>query len=128
MNLSGQGKEDVLSECGKACSESYTLELYRRIRKESADVEDFFKRLKSELPEIKVVEAVRGQLYEIRYTECMCDLHKKGFVNCGAFCECSRQSLLYNLTQIFPDKSVRVELTDSILNGAPECVLRVSLG
>lgn len=126
--LGSQGREDLLSQCGKACSESFTLELYKKIKEQSADTEDFFKRLADEVPEIKVIETSRGQGYEIRYKECLCDLHTKGYVNCGSLCECSRQSLLYNLTTVFPDKSVRVELTDSILNGAPECVLRVSLG
>ena len=117
----------LLACCGRACSESYSLLVYRRVRAESADVADFFDRLRQEIPAIEIEEMERGSVYEIRYRECLCDLHRDGLVHSPALCECSRQSLLYNLSQAFPEKRIDVSLRGSILAGDGRCVLRATL-
>lgn len=126
--LSEEERRDLLGECGKECSKSCTLGLYKEVRAKSEGATDFFEKLSAAAPEIEVKEIIHGLVYEIRYSSCLCDLHTCGYVNTGALCECSRQSLLFNLTSVFPDKSVSVELVDSILNGGTQCVLKVSVG
>lgn len=68
-----------------------------------------------------------GRVYEIRYRECLCDLYRDGLMRSPALCECSRQSLLYNLSQVFPEKRVAVSLRGSILAGDDKCVLCAAL-
>lgn len=36
-------------------------------------------------------------------------------------CECSRQSILYVLGQLLPDKNISVETTETVLGGAKKC-------
>lgn len=125
--ISESGRECLLGECGRACSESYSLQVYRSIREDAADVADFFTKLKSSIPEIDVREADAGKAYEIRYQECLCDLYTEGYIRNGMLCECSRRSLLYNLESVFPELKFEVSLIGSILRGSHECVLHISV-
>ena len=68
-----------------------------------------------------------GKVYEICYRKCLCDLYTKGLLKNGVLCECSRRSLLYNLESVFPEKKIEVLLLESILRGADECILRISI-
>lgn len=120
-------RSDLLAHCGRACSESYSLEVYRRVRAQSDGVADFLERLRREIPAIEIEAVERGKSYEIRYGECLCDLHRDGLIHSSALCECSRQSLLHNLRAAFPEKRVAVELRGSILAGDDKCVLRATL-
>ena len=125
--LSEQERNCLLGECGKACSESYSLSIYKSIRESATDIADFFGKLKDSIPEIKVFEVVEGKVYEICYRKCLCDLYTKGFLKNGVLCECSRRSLLYNLENVFPEKKIEVLLLESILRGGDECILRISI-
>lgn len=40
--LSEQERSCLLGECGKACSESYSLGIYNSIRESATDIADFF--------------------------------------------------------------------------------------
>lgn len=125
--LSGKERSCLLGECGKACSESYSLNIYRNIRDNSKDIPDFFERLKDSIPETDVREVVKGEVYEIRYKKCLCDLYTKGLVKDGVLCECSRRSLLYNLETIFPEKKFEIQLLGSVMQGNDECILHISM-
>jgi len=123
LNVQEQGS--VLEECGKACSKSFSLGIYKMVREQSTDTADFFERLKGSIPEIDVFEVEKGKVYEIHYTKCLCDLYVEGLITNGFLCECSRRSLLYNLKCVFPEKMWKVLLLESILRGKDRCVLRV---
>ncbi len=39
-------------------------------------------------------------------------------------CECSRQSILYVLEQLLPDKNISVETIETVLGGAKKCCFK----
>lgn len=123
MSQEEQGK--LLAQCGKACSESYTKRLYQNIWDKTRNCSDFFQALNQEIEAIKVYEVVKDKEYEIHYLQCLCDLYREGYVKTGCLCECSRQSLTYNLTSIWLDNRIDVQLVSSILQGDKECILKV---
>ncbi len=117
----------LFTQCGKACSDSYTKAIYQEIWKRTKDIPKFFQQLNYEIEAIDVNEIMKEKDYEITYHACLCDLYKNGYITSGYLCECSRQSLLYNLSILWPDRELKVDLLDSILRGGNKCVLRVFL-
>ncbi|WP_459481639.1 hypothetical protein [Clostridium saccharoperbutylacetonicum] len=124
-NLNEEEQCKLLSECGRACSESYSKKIYQEIWKKTNNYSEFFKILNDKIPAVATFEIEENKVYELRYNRCLCDLHTKGYINTGSLCECSKQSLLYNLNSIFPNNRIQVILVDSILKGGKECVLRI---
>lgn len=124
-NLNEREQSKLLSECGRACSESYSKKIYLDIWQKTQNYSEFFKMLNDEIPAIATFEIEQNKIYEIRYNKCLCDLHTRGYVNAGSLCECSKESLLYNLNSILPNNRIQVTLIDSILKGGKECVLRI---
>ena len=61
-----------------------------------------------------------GKIYELSYLECTCPKVKCGLRNHPQQCECSRQSILYILSQL----DVRIENT--ILRGSDRCTFRIT--
>lgn len=51
-------------------------------------------------------------------------VYELGYPN---FCECSRQSVLYILENLLPEKTITVETTGTVLNGADKCTFRVTV-
>ena len=117
----------MLVACGKACSDSYSKERYEKAWNATKDIHLFFEELKKYFGELGFTEIVRGKEYEIRYSDCYCDLYRKGYVKTGCLCECSRQSMLYNLSSLWPEKKVKVELLDSVIRGGKQCILHISI-
>lgn len=66
-----------------------------------------------------------GRVYEMGYPRCLCPLVSEGFVEAPTHCECSRQSILYVLQELMPDKTIRVETMETVLSGAERCRFRV---
>ncbi|AGF56137.1 hypothetical protein B0P06_005603 [Clostridium saccharoperbutylacetonicum] len=124
-NLNEDEQCKLLSECGRACSESYSKKIYQEIWKKTKNYSEFFKILNDKILAVAAFEIEENKVYELKYNRCLCDLHTKGYVNTGSLCECSKQSLLYNLNSIFPNNRIQVILVDSILKGGKECVLRI---
>ena len=125
--LPEEERNKLLCECGIACSESYSLDVYKKIWYNSNSVSDFFALLNSGFEDVSVIEVEKNTTYEIYYSTCLCDLYTQGYIKSGEFCECSRRSLLYNLNNIIPDSKVQVELVDSILRGGEKCILRITI-
>ncbi len=126
-NMAESERVSLFFQCGKACSESYTKALYYDIWKKARDCSEFFVLLSDRVKEIEIKELEKNKSYEVIYHQCLCDLYTKGYMTTGCLCECSRQSLLYNLRSIWPDKVVEVELIESILGGGRQCMLKVYL-
>ena len=126
-NMPETERVSLFCKCGKACSESYTKALYHDIWKEARSCYEFFELLSSRVKEIEIKEIEKNKSYEIMYHKCLCDLYTKGYMTTGCLCECSKQSLLYNLKSIWSDKVIEVELVESILRGGRQCMLRVYL-
>lgn len=120
-------RNKMFAACGRACSESYSLDVFRRLRARTVDCAGFFEQLQNEIPAIEVEALESGRVYEIRYRECLCDLRHEGLMDDPMLCECSRRSLLYNLSAVFPHERITVDLRGSILRGDEKCVLRVEI-
>lgn len=123
--LDQASRNSILGACGKACSNSYTRQVFIDAKSDIKDDEEFFAALKKTFSELDIETIEQNRMYEIRYRFCGCDLVKNGFVNTPHLCECSRSSLLYNLESVWGEGHARVTLMESILAGAPCCRFEV---
>lgn len=69
-----------------------------------------------------------GNIYEIGYPRCFCPMVMSGFAKSEVHCECSKQSILYVLQNLLPNKSIKVETLSTVLSGADKCTFRVTVG
>ena len=67
-----------------------------------------------------------GKIYELSYLECTCPIVKCGLRNHPQQCECSRQSILYILSQLEPDSQFDVRIENTILRGSDRCTFRIT--
>ncbi|MDR2893054.1 MAG: hypothetical protein LBV80_08225 [Deltaproteobacteria bacterium] len=68
-----------------------------------------------------------GHVYEIGYPECVCPDVLSGKIQNPSHCECSRQSILYVLGNLLPDKKIEVEILETVLGGAEKCRFKVTV-
>ena len=115
----------VLRECGKACAASYTAEIFRKARAQSADIQGFLDILTAKFPEARYKLLASGAI-QVRYTHCACDLVQWGWVKTPLICRCSAYNLKENFERAW-GVSVDVKLESSILAGASQCLFIVSL-
>ena len=94
-------------ECGCNLDEQY---------KKYGNTEAFF---------VNIIEA--GHIYEIGYPKCVCPEVLSGKINDISHCECSKQSILYILENLLPDKNINVEIIETVLSGAKKCCFKVSV-
>ena len=71
---------------------------------------------------------VPGKVYELSYLECTCPKVKCGMRNNPEQCECSRQSILYILSQLEPNRIFDVQIVNTILRGGDRCTFRITRG
>lgn len=62
-----------------------------------------------------------GRLYEIGYPQCVCPEVLSGKTSDPSHCECSRQSVIYILGELMPEKTITVETIETILGGGGSC-------
>ena len=67
-----------------------------------------------------------GKVYELSYLECTCPKVKCGLRNHPQQCECSRQSILYILSQLEPSSQFDVRIENTILRGSDRCTFRIT--
>ncbi len=72
----------------------------------------------------KVIEP--EHIYEMGYPKCVCPEALAGGKD-ASFCECSRQSMIYVLENMMPQKRISVELIETVLCGAEKCRFRVTI-
>lgn len=72
----------------------------------------------------KVIE--KGHIYEMGYPRCFCPEALAGGKD-SSFCECSRQSMIYILENMMPQKKVEVERIETVLSGASKCRFKVTI-
>ena len=124
--LSTQECARLFSECAAQCGKDALKYLYQDLFKDcDGDLDAFFSRL-GQINGVdgRVVE--NGCVYEIIFKSCGCDLHTEGKVNSVRLCECSRQSILWILKALVPDRAFSVERMESILDGSKICRFRIS--
>ncbi len=72
----------------------------------------------------KEIEA--GHIYEMGYPKCVCPEALAGGKD-ASFCECSRQSMIYVLENMMPQKHIEVEIIETVLSGAEKCRFQVTI-
>ena len=123
--LSTQECARLFSECAAQCGKDALKCLYQDLFNGcEGNMDEFFSSL-GELNGVdgRVIE--NGSVYEIIFKSCGCDLHTKAKVNSSRLCECSRQSILWILRTLVPDRAFSVERMESILQGDQVCRFRI---
>ena len=69
---------------------------------------------------------VPRKVYELSYLECSCPKVKCGMRDCPEQCECSRQSIIYILSQLEPNSTFDVQIVNTILRGSDRCTFRIT--
>lgn len=72
----------------------------------------------------KEIEA--DHIYEMGYPKCVCPEALAGGKD-ASFCECSRQSMIYVLENMMPQKHIKVEIIETVLSGAEKCRFKVMI-
>ena len=72
----------------------------------------------------KVIEPVH--IYELGYRSCTCQRGLSEQVSSPEQCECSRQSILYILSQLEPDSSFEVDILETVPRGSEGCRFRIT--
>lgn len=118
-------REALYRPCAIQCVKGVVLqELRRQFLECGSDLDRQFTRYgRSEYFFADIVEP--GRVYEMGYPRCLCPQVEAGFVQAPSHCECSRQSILYVLQELLPDKRIEVETLETVLSGAKECRFRV---
>ncbi len=125
--LSPEQRSAFFSECGKNCVDGGTLSIYRKLYEDAEGDMDVFFQLANGLPGVKGEVVEKGRIYYLTFLECTCHLCKKGYVTTPMLCECSRQSVLYSLRSLWKGRDFQVKLCHSILQGEPDCKMRIEV-
>lgn len=123
--LSPEQRAAFFSECGKNCVNGGTLSIYSKLYEDAEGDMDAFFGMANGLPGVKGEVVEKGRVYHLTFLECTCDLCKKGYVTTPLLCECSRQSVLYSLQSLWPERKFDVKLCHSILQGERDCKIRI---
>ncbi|MDO5521755.1 MAG: hypothetical protein Q4G58_14775 [bacterium] len=125
--LPKEEQEKIYRTCAINCVKDSVLVEQRKWMKEcNGDMDLMYEQhAKSEYYAYRIIE--RGHIYEIEYPRCLCYMKHAGFAKSEVHCECSRQSILYILNELFPEKSVKVERIQTVLGGADKCVFRIEV-
>lgn len=107
------------------CVKEWVLPAQRRAFEQcNKDLDQFYSNVaNSDMYFGKVVEP--GRVYELGYPKCTCHLVKEGKSNAPEHCECSRQSIIYILKELLPDKQIQVEIMETVLRGSNQCRFRI---
>ena len=108
------------------CVKDHVLPLHKQIyAKYDGDFDRIYSEgYNSESYQGRVIEP--GKVYELSYSECSCPKVKCGLRNNPDQCECSRQSILYVLSQLEPDSQFDVRIENTILRGGDRCTFRIT--
>lgn len=126
-NLPQPLRSELYRPCAESCVKRYVLAEQRRQFDECGGDLDlqYQKYGRGEYFFADIIE--KGHVYEIGYptARCICPMVMSGMAASSAHCECSRQSMLYVLKTLLPEKDIKVQLLHSVLTGDTECRFRV---
>ncbi|MCR4699341.1 MAG: hypothetical protein K5757_00070 [Bacteroidaceae bacterium] len=67
-----------------------------------------------------------GKVYELSYLKRTCPMVQQGLIKNPEHCECSRQSILYILSQLEPSSHFDVLIENTILRGSDRCTFHIT--
>ena len=120
-SLKQDDREKMFCECGKNCAKRWILNLYKDIfNKVNGDMDKFFEALNN-MDGVRTEILESNKQYDLIFEQCVCSMHNEGYINSPHLCECSRQSVIFIMNSLVPDKEVDVEIKSTVLRGAEEC-------
>lgn len=124
-NLPVEEQANIYRPCAINCVKNTVLKEHQKQFQECHEDLDlqYTKYGNSEYFFANIIE--KGHIYEIGYPRCFCHMVESGFVKSPIHCECSRQSILYVLHELMPDKNIQVKIIETVLSGADKCRFRV---
>lgn len=125
--LTAEQREQFFSECGKNCVNGGTLSVYRKLYEDAKGDLDVFFQMANDLPGVKGEVVEKGRIYHLIFLACTCDLCKKGYITTPLLCECSRQSVIYSMQNLWREQKFNVMLCHSILQGKRDCKIRIEV-
>ena len=118
---------DIIGNINAAieCVKDYVLQVHKQIyAKYNGDFDRIYTEgYNSKSYQGRVIEP--GKVYELSYQECSCPKVKCGLRSNPEQCECSRQSILFILSQLEPDSRFDVRIENTILRGGERCTFRI---
>lgn len=125
ISLDAEQQDLLLSACGKACADSYTVDRFRKAWEDvSGNLPCFLEHLSELFPEAQYTLADQNRI-QVKYSQCACDLVTKGLVDNPMQCLCSLHNLKANFEAVL-GKEVKVVLRQSILSGDEQCCFEVN--
>ncbi len=117
----------IFKRCAASCVTKYVLPaLKSRCEKCGSNLDLFFSEQdNSEYSFQRVIE--KGRVYEMGYPRCLCFMHDMGFAKSKIHCECSRQSIIFVMNELFPDNDFAVETIGTVLGGADKCTFKITV-
>ena len=116
----------LLRSCAEDCLQMGMLDFYRGVsEKVEGDIDGFFRAL-GEMGGLETQIVRPGKEFWLIFHQCTCSLHTQGYMNTCLLCECSRQSVLHILRELWPDRRFDVDSEETILNGAPDCRFHIT--
>lgn len=117
----------IFRQCAVNCVNTNVLQEMRRQFEEcGCDLDTQYKKYgNTEYFYANIIEP--RHIYEMGYPKCFCPLVASGLIKSAVHCECSRQSIIYVLHNLLPDKSIEVETIETVLTGAKKCKFRVTV-
>lgn len=116
----------LLRSCAENCLQMGMLDFYRGVsEKVEGDIDGFFRAL-GEMGGLETQIVRPGKEFWLIFHQCTCSLHTQGYMNTCLLCECSRQSVLHILRELWPDWRFDVDSEETILNGAPDCRFHIT--
>jgi hypothetical protein len=120
-NIDETSRNTVLHNCGKACAESYTVQIFKELKLKSSDIDTFLQILSNKGSGSSYIR-IRPNTIKATYFQCGCDLVRLGLIESPNLCECSAANLKENLEQSL-NIPVSVKIETSILRGGKQCIL-----
>lgn len=120
-------RESIYRSCAINCVKDSVLAEQRRQYEEcNGDMDLIYTKYpNSEFYFRRIIEP--GHIYEMGYPKCLCHLYETGLLKNAGHCECSRQSIIYILHELAPNRKISVEIIDTVLSGAKECTFRITV-
>ncbi|MCK9159024.1 MAG: hypothetical protein M0P00_00825 [Bacteroidaceae bacterium] len=124
-NLSMEERGKLYRPCAISCVRKYVLkEMQRQFDECGGNLDQQYTKYgRSEYFFADIIES--GHVYEIGYPRCFCPMVEQGLVKSAVHCECSRQSILFVLQTLMPEKDILVTKRHTVLENAKECRFRV---
>lgn len=119
-DLDDQSIDALMSHCGRACSDSYSKQVYIEAYRAADTLDALIAGLNNRFGEM-AARRISDDTVEIVYTRCACDLVRDGLINHPKLCQCSLKSLRYNWEAVLGEGSVDCRLEQSILGGGDCC-------